>query len=114
MFGSFGDEEVDEHQLAHICRVDSGSARRAACWYFIRKLQAYVYSAEYGRAAAMAARAQPSLWTATADFVEAEYQFYAALARAAVADSASDEERQELLANAARHHQRLLNGRQLP
>ena len=44
----------------------------------------------------------------TAEFLEAEYHFYGALARAAAADSAIPEERQELLANAARSHQRLL------
>ena len=72
MFGSFDDEEVDEHQLAQHLESDP-DLTRPACWYCIRKLQAYVYAAEYDRAAAMAARAQPSLWTATADFLEAEY-----------------------------------------
>ena len=44
----------------------------------------------------------------SAEFVEAEYQFYGALARVSAAESAIAEERQELLANAARSHQRLL------
>ena len=47
-------------------------------------------------------------WTITAEFLEAEYHFYGALARTAAADSAIPDERQELLANAARSHQRLL------
>ena len=88
VFGSFDDEEIDEQRLAQHLESDPDLAR-PACWYWIRKLQAYVYAAEYDRAAAMAASAQRFLWTASADFLEAEYHFHAALARAAVADAAS-------------------------
>ena len=107
VFGSFGSEELDEHDLEQHLQNDPELAR-AACWYWIRKLQAYVYSAEHDRAAAMAAKAQRFLWTASADFLEAEYHFYGALARAAAADSAIQDERRDLLADVAAHHQRLL------
>ena len=107
VFGSFDDEEVDEHRLTQHLEGNPDLAR-SACSYWIRKLQAYVYAAEYDRAAAMAARAQPFLWTTTADFLEAEYHFHAALARAAVADAASPDERRGLLAQVVGHHQRLL------
>ena len=56
----------------------------------------------------MAGRAQRLLWTITADFLEAEYHFYGALARAAAANSAIPEERQELLAAVAGHRDRLV------
>ena len=107
VFGSFGSEELDERDLEQHLQNDPELAR-AACWYWIRKLQAHVYSAEHDRAAAMAAKAERFLWTASADFLEAEYHFYGALARAAAADSAIPDERQELLADVAAHHQRLL------
>ena len=110
VFGSFGSEEIDEHHLEHYLQSPElgPRARADAVGYWIFKLQAYVYSAEHGRAAALAEKAQRLPWMVTAEFVEAEYQFYGALARAAAADSAIAEERQELLANAARSHQRLL------
>ena len=110
VFGSFGSEEIDEHHLEHYLQSPElgPRARADAVGYWIFKLQACVYSAEHGRAAALAEKAQRLPWMVTAEFVEAEYQFYGALARAAAADSAIPEERQELLANAARSHQRLL------
>jgi PAS domain S-box-containing protein len=107
VFGSFDDEEIDDHQLAEHLQQNPELAR-PACWYWIRKLQAYVYAADHDRAATMAARAQPLLWTAGAEFLEADYHFYAALARAAVAEATSQEERHTLLAQVAGHHQRLL------
>ena len=110
VFGSFGSEEIDEHHLEHYLQSPElgPRARADAVGYWIFKLQAYVYSAEHGRAAALAEKAQPLPWMVSAEFVEAEYQFYGALARVSAAESAIAEERQELLANAARSHQRLL------
>jgi PAS domain S-box-containing protein len=105
--GSFGSEEVDEDCLEQHLQSQP-ALERAACWYWIRKLQAYIYAAEHHRAAAMAAKAQRLLWTASAEFLEAEYHFYGALARVAAAGSAIPEQRRDLLANAARSHQRLL------
>ena len=110
VFGSFGSEEIDEHHLEHYLQSPElgPRARADAVRYWIFKLQAYVYSAEHGRAATLAEKVQRLPWMVTAEFLEAEYHFYGALARAAAADSAIPEERQELLANAARSHQRLL------
>jgi PAS domain S-box-containing protein len=107
VFGSFGDEEVDELRLAQHLESDADLAR-GACWYWIRKLQAYVYSGEHDIAVGVAAKAERFLWTASAEFLEAEYHFYGALAGAAAAGSAIPEQRRELVANAARSHQRLL------
>jgi PAS domain S-box-containing protein len=107
VFGSFGDEEIDEHRLAEQLEIDPDLAR-GACWYWIRKLQAYVHSGEHDLAVAVAAKAERFLWLTTAEFLEAEYHFYGALARAAAADSARPEERRALLADVAGHLQRLL------
>jgi PAS domain S-box-containing protein len=107
VFGSFGDEEIDEHRLAEQLEIDPDLAR-GACWYWIRKLQAYVHSGEHDLAVAVAAKAERFLWLTSAEFLEAEYHFYGALARAAAADSARPEERRALLADVAGHLQRLL------
>ena len=110
IFGSFGSEEIDEHQLEHyLASPELGPRARAdAVRYWIFKLQAHVYSAEQGRAATIAGHVQGMLGTVTADFLEAEYHFYGALARTAAADAAIPEDRQVLLANAAHSHHRLL------
>ena len=68
----------------------------------------HVYSGEHDRAAAVAAKAQRFLWTASADFLEADYHFFAALARAGAADAATRDERPELLTAVAGHRQRLV------
>jgi PAS domain S-box-containing protein len=107
VLGHFGDEEIDEDRLATELQRDVDSAR-PACWYWIRKLQAYVYSGEYACAAATAACAHPFVWTTTADFIEAEYHFFGGLARAGAAHAAPREARAALLAQAVAHHRRLL------
>jgi PAS domain S-box-containing protein len=107
VLGSFAGEEIDEHLLDEHLQNEPGLAA-AACLYWIRKLQAHVYSAEHDRAAAMAARARCFVWTASPTFLEAEYHFYGGLACAAAADSAIPEKRRELLATAAGNHQTLL------
>ena len=108
VFGSFEDEEVDEQRLAAEMENDPDLAR-AACWYWIRKLQAYVHSGQHDLAVAVAAKAGRVLWTTSADFMEAEYHFYGALGRAAAAGTARPEaERRELRAEVAAHHERLL------
>jgi PAS domain S-box-containing protein len=63
----------------------------AACWYWIRKLQARLHANDYAGAVAAADRAQTLMWKSSPFFEAAEYHFYAALARAAVSDSSPDE-----------------------
>jgi PAS domain S-box-containing protein len=107
VFGSFADEEIDE-QLLDQHLQDEPALSPAACRYWIRKLQAHVYSADHSRAADAATKAGRFLSTVSHHFLEAEYHFYSALAQAAAADSAIPEHRQELLANAASSHQKLV------
>jgi PAS domain S-box-containing protein len=107
VFGSFADEEIDE-QLLDQHLQNEPTLSPAACRYWIRKLQAHVYSADHSRAADAATKAGRSLSTVSHHFLEAEYHFYAALARAAAAGSAMPEQRQELLANAASSYQKLV------
>jgi PAS domain S-box-containing protein len=110
VFGSFGSEEIEEHHLEHYLQSpELGSRGRAdAVRYWIFKLKAYVYSAEHVRAATIAGKLQRLLWTISAEFLEAEYHFYGALARTAAAEAATGDERPDLLAAVAGHRQRLI------
>jgi PAS domain S-box-containing protein len=103
-FGSFCDDEFDEVRFErHL-----GAGRSfVVCWYWIRKLQARFYAGGYAQAVAAAARARPLLPGTTGLFEEADYHFYAALARAAASDSATPDERREHSGALAEHHERL-------
>lgn len=75
----------------------------AACWYWIRKLQACFHTGDYKAALDMGTRAERLLWTCPTFFEFAEYHFYIALAHAQAWDSARDAEasvlHREALAN---------------
>ena len=79
----------------------------AACWHWIRKLQARYLAGDYATAKDAASKAQPLLWTSSSFFEEAEYHFYGALARAAHCDAAPAVERQQHLDAVAAHHRQL-------
>jgi len=79
----------------------------AACWYWIRKLQACIYLGDYASAAAAETKAAPLLWTTPTQFELAEYHFYGAIARAAACDRITAEERRSHLQALAGHHQLL-------
>jgi transcriptional regulator with GAF, ATPase, and Fis domain/predicted ATPase len=70
----------------------------AACWYWIRRLQARFHEASYTSALEMGAKAERLLWTSQTFFQFAEYHFYSALTHAKAWDSAPK-------AEAQRHHQ---------
>ena len=79
----------------------------AACWYWIRKLQAHYFAGELDAAEQSAARASTLLWTSTADFEIAEYHFFAALTHAARARVDAPERRASSLVTARLHHDRV-------
>jgi PAS domain S-box-containing protein len=102
---SFGDEQFDERQFQERLEIEPGLAF-AACWYWIRKLQALFHAKDYTAAVAAADRAQSLMWKSPPFFEAAEYHFYAALARAATSDSSpSDAQRRSLDALCAHHLQ---------
>jgi predicted ATPase/signal transduction histidine kinase len=82
-FGSFDHDELDESLFE---RELTGKPERLHCWYWIRKLQARVFAGDFATAVAAAAKAQPLL-SKSPSIEWAEYEFYAALARAALCDS---------------------------
>jgi PAS domain S-box-containing protein len=101
-FGWFDDGEFDESRFEHHLEASPRSAI-AACWYWIRKLQARFHAGEWTAAADAASKAEQLLWTSQSNFEEAEYHFYAALARAACCDMAAAEERPHHLEALASH-----------
>jgi tetratricopeptide (TPR) repeat protein len=102
-FSSFRDEEFDEDLFEQHLEADPGLAF-AACWYWIRKLQARFYAEDYTAAIDAASKAQRLLWTSPAFCEVAEYHFYGALVQAAQDNAASADERQQHL---DAHHQQL-------
>ena len=107
IFGPFDDTGFDEERFEQHLEADPSLAL-AACWYWIRKLQARVLAGDPAAAIAAAAQADGLLWTSPAFFERAEYHFYAALARAALCDAAPDAERTRHVEALLAHHRQLM------
>jgi len=105
-FGCFDDGAFDERRFERHLAADQRVAM-AACWYWIRKLQAGVFAEDYGGAVAAAAKAESLLWTSPAVFERAEYYFYRALAHAGLCDAAEDSARARHLEVLADHFRQL-------
>ena len=106
IFGCFNDAEFDEGKFERRLEADSRLAV-VACLYWVRKLQALVFANEYANALTAAAQAERLFWTSETFFQFAEYHFYAALARAALCDSAPGAERAHDLEALAAHRRQL-------
>src|SRR5215831_11915819 len=105
-FGSLDGDEFDEGQVAR--RLSSNpNLALATCWYLIQKLRACFFAGDYATAVDASSKAQRLVWTATSYWESAEYQFYAALSRAAFCDTVPVGERQQHVDALAAHHQQL-------
>jgi PAS domain S-box-containing protein len=105
-FGCLDDKEFDE-LLIERRFSENPELAIAACWYWIRKLQARCIAGDHTRALDAAAKAQELLWTTASFFEEAEYHFYGALSQAACWDSTLGQERQRHGDALATHHRQL-------
>src|SRR5712672_2726442 len=105
-FDSCNDTEFDESRFEEHLAEDPW-LRLVACWYFIRKLQARFLAGAYVSAIEAAENARRLLWTSSKTFELADYQFYAALARAALCDAASAPDRAQHQDALAAHHRQL-------
>jgi len=105
-FGSFNDTEFDEIRFEKHLSEEPDLAI-AACWYWIRKLQARFFAGAYASAMAAAVNAEKLLWTSPSFLELAEYHLYAALTRAALCDSVSSPESTKHLEALAAHHRQL-------
>lgn len=105
-FGCFDDDHFNEMRIEHQLHSNSALAI-AACRYWIRKLQARYFAADYPAAIDAAMKAQDLLWTSPLAFEEAEYHFYSALAHAAYINCIPDCDRSHYLGVIDAHHKQL-------
>jgi PAS domain S-box-containing protein len=105
-FGCFDDNQFNELRTEYHLSNNSALVQ-AACWYWVRKLQARYLAGDYATAMDAASKAQGLLWTSSSFSEEADYHFYAALAKAAHCNSAPGVERQNHVDALAAHHRRL-------
>src|SRR5262249_52059950 len=96
---AFDEEQFERHLEAH------PHLATAACYYWIRKLQARFFAGGYAAAIEAASNARRLLWALPAHFEVAEYHFYAALARAVASDAVSGADREQLEVLALHHRQ---------
>ncbi|MBI5131049.1 MAG: AAA family ATPase [Rhodopseudomonas palustris] len=76
------DEDAFERQLAANRSLDI-----AACWFWIRKMQASYFSGDYVAAFAALRKAEPLLWTTVGHHEYSIFQFYVGVISAANADA---------------------------
>ena len=105
-FGCLDHEQFDE--LGFERHVSGNQAFAVAeCRYSIRKLQARFFAGDYAAAVDAASRAKRVLWTSLGSIDEAEYEFYAGLARAASWNTAAGDDRQLHFDALVAHHGRV-------
>ncbi|MBV8440333.1 MAG: PAS domain S-box protein [Hyphomicrobiales bacterium] len=88
-------------------RLDEHSGAVALAWRLVRKLQRLFFAGDAPGAILAAQQVEALLWTIPSHLEVAEYHFYAALARAAAAETASGEARRALVEALNAHHSRL-------
>ncbi|WP_213805173.1 sigma 54-interacting transcriptional regulator [Granulicella sp. dw_53] len=79
-----------------------------ACCFWIHKLQTRFFAGDYAGAIEAAIKAQDLLWAAKSFLEEAEYHFYAALARTAAWYTTHDDRRREHTEALLSHHKQLV------
>jgi predicted ATPase/two-component sensor histidine kinase/GAF domain-containing protein len=85
--GAFSEAGFEQHFAA------APQLAFAACWYWIRKLEARYHGGDPAAALAAAAEAARLLWTSPGHFEVAEYHLYTALAHAALHDQVLADQR---------------------
>ena len=107
-FGSFNHAEFDEIEFER----NLNHPPLAHFWYWVRKLQTHFFAGDFASAIEASLKARPLLWSSPT-FEIAEYEFYSALSRAALWDSAPSDQRQEHFEALAAHYKRLQYGRNI-
>jgi PAS domain S-box-containing protein len=105
-FASFNDAGFDERRFEQHLAEDPG-LKIVAGWYWVLKLQARFLAGEYAAAAEAAENARQFLWASPTSFQLAEFQLYAALAQAALFDTAPAADRPRHLDALVAHHRQL-------
>src|SRR5262249_47882359 len=105
-FNSFNDAEFCESAFEQHLESDPRLAV-AASRYWILKLQACVYAANYADAVRAASRAEPLLWTLPTQLELPDYHLYEALAHAGRWGTAAMEEQPHHLQKLRTHHDQI-------
>jgi PAS domain S-box-containing protein len=106
IFGRFDDAQFDEGAFERHLASDPRLAL-PECWYWIRKLQARFFAADYPSAIEASLSAQRLLWTSPSFFEMAEYEFYSALSWAAQCGFAQADRYPQHLEALTAHHRQL-------
>jgi PAS domain S-box-containing protein len=106
-FGYLTDARFDELQVERRLSSHPGLAI-AACWYWIRKLQARFFAGDYVAATGASANAQRLLWTSRSFLESAEAHFYGALSHAASCDAALPAQHRQHFEALTAHHKQLV------
>jgi len=106
-FGCFTDAGFDELRFERRLASDQGIPI-AACWYWIRKLQARYFAGDYASAVEASLNAQGLLWTSPSFFESAEAHFYGALSHAAACDAAFPVQYGQHIEALTAHHKQLV------
>src|SRR5258708_20323265 len=93
-FGCLDDGDMDEPRMEHHLSSNPGLAM-AACWYWIRKLQARYLAGDHRAAMDASSKAQRLLWTSPSRWETVEFCFYDALSHAVSWDFAPPCQRQQ-------------------
>jgi PAS domain S-box-containing protein len=107
-FGFLDNEFLNESAIEQRFIDQSNTALALVeCLYWVRKLQARFFSGDYVDALQASAKAQRLLWLSLAIIENAEYQFYSALAHAAICDNLLTADRNGHLSALDGHHRQL-------
>jgi PAS domain S-box-containing protein len=105
-FGRLDDAHLDELQMEHHLSSNPVLAI-AACWYWVRKLQARYLARDHAAALDASSKAQRLLWTSPSHPEIIELCFYGALSHAASWDCAPPDEQQQHFDALTAHHKQL-------
>jgi PAS domain S-box-containing protein len=106
-FGCFNDTQFDETTIERRLSNEAGRSI-AACWYWIRKLQARYFAGDYATAVEASLHAQRLLWSSPSFLETSEAHFYGALSHAASCDPAFPHQHAQHLAALTAHHRQLV------
>jgi diguanylate cyclase (GGDEF)-like protein/PAS domain S-box-containing protein len=93
-FGSFVDDQFDEQRFEKHFSDEPGLVT-AACFHWIRKLQARFLAGDFTAAIEASEKAEALLWSVRPFIEVTEFHFYAALSHAACCDSPTDSRYQQ-------------------
>jgi PAS domain S-box-containing protein len=106
IFGCFNSPQFDEQEFERHLSNDL-RLRFAACWYWVRKLQARFFAGDYAAAIEASSNAQRLLWISSSFIEAADAHFYGALSRAAACNPAFPAQYRQHADALAAHHKQL-------